>query len=204
MTHLYLIRHAEYLSSDETPDGGLSSAGHWQAERLRERLGRTREIAPDVLIASPLPRAVQTAGYLAPIFGLPVLVEGEVEEWRNVSPDGTLITDKLRAAAPDQRPFVEPYPGGEDWSAFMSRAVHALNRLTREHAGGSIVVVCHGGVIEASFVFFAGLSPFRIPPLLIDADYTSLTHWQKIPGVTLDRWRLNSFNDTAHLRAQAW
>ena len=60
MTHLYLIRHADYIYGEHdgrNRDLGLSPEGHAQAERLRERLARTREIRPDVFISSTERRA---------------------------------------------------------------------------------------------------------------------------------------------------
>ncbi|WP_198925277.1 histidine phosphatase family protein [Dictyobacter vulcani] len=57
MTHLYLIRHGEAMSAVErfVGDGGLSPLGILQAQRLRDRLAATKEIAADVLIASTFP-----------------------------------------------------------------------------------------------------------------------------------------------------
>jgi len=55
MTHLYLIRHADYVYAEHDGrkrDLGLSPEGIQQVERLRERLARTKEIRPDVFISS--------------------------------------------------------------------------------------------------------------------------------------------------------
>ena len=66
-TELYLIRHGQAFSN-VTPilagpkgDEGLTEIGVRQAEHLRDRLAATREIKPDLLIASTLPRAARTA-----------------------------------------------------------------------------------------------------------------------------------------------
>ena len=71
MTHLYLIRHGESVANVQPivagmrGDVGLTERGVAQADRLRERLAQG-EIAADVLIASTLPRARQTAEIIAP------------------------------------------------------------------------------------------------------------------------------------------
>ena len=59
MTHLYLIRHGEALGAVKRIIGNtpLSPFGITQAERLRDRLAATGEIAADVLISSTLVRA---------------------------------------------------------------------------------------------------------------------------------------------------
>jgi len=82
VTHLYLIRHAEAVSNVEPiiagmrGDTGLTAHGVAQAERLRDRLA-AGEIAADVLIASTLPRAQQTAEIIAPALGLPIIWDDE-------------------------------------------------------------------------------------------------------------------------------
>jgi broad specificity phosphatase PhoE len=68
-----------------------------------------------------------------------------------------------------------------------------------------VVVVCHGGVIEASF-FALGNLPLR-RPFDVRVENTSLTGWSYEPsdgdagnaGHRLARWRLDRFNDSAHL-----
>ena len=78
MTNLYLIRHGE-AHSNVNPviggmkgDQGLTPLGRAQAQRLRDRLMRSGEIKADVLIASDLPRAAQTAETIAPALRLPI------------------------------------------------------------------------------------------------------------------------------------
>ncbi|HEX2064408.1 MAG TPA: histidine phosphatase family protein, partial [Acidimicrobiales bacterium] len=67
VTRLALIRHGEAKAALERVVGGqrgctgLSERGRAQAEALRDRLARTGELTADVLLASTLPRAVETA-----------------------------------------------------------------------------------------------------------------------------------------------
>ncbi len=118
MTHLYLIRHGQALSAVQKTIGNteLSPLGIKQAERLRDRLAATGEIAADVLIASTMLRAKQTAEIIAPAFGLPILFDSEVEEWRDGTTEERKVEEyraKFDAASFDQKPFmhVEPSPG---------------------------------------------------------------------------------------------
>lgn len=83
MTHLYFIRHSDYLETLENgfyQDLGLSPEGIRQTERLRERLTRTGEIKADVLIASPMRRAKESAEILASTLGTPILFDQGLEE----------------------------------------------------------------------------------------------------------------------------
>src|SRR5689334_14871959 len=151
MTHLFLIRHGQYVEDDANPilNPALSPEGIAQTERLRDRLSVSGEIKADVLISSPLTRARQTADIIAPALGLPVTLDPDMEEWRTESEgvDQDAFVTGLRAAPLDQRPFYEPYPGGETAAQFFFRVGTALNRITQEHAGKTIVIVGHGGII---------------------------------------------------------
>jgi len=75
MTRLVLIRHGESVSTVERriggvrTCGGLSPLGRKQAEALATRLARTGELRPDVLVASTIRRAVETAEIIAPAVG---------------------------------------------------------------------------------------------------------------------------------------
>lgn len=205
MTHLYLIRHGDFaigLEDGRYRNQGLTPLGVRQAERLRDRLA-TGEIKADVLIASPLPRARQTAEILAPALGLPVVLDAAVEEWRNE--DGSLsqeaFMERVMATPSEQMPFARWVPGCENWLEFCIRASDALNRIVREYAGQTTVIVCHGGIIEVSFSLFFGLSGAPLQRLNVEAGHTSLTHWQKVtppPGFLSD-WLLESYNDRSHL-----
>jgi 2,3-bisphosphoglycerate-dependent phosphoglycerate mutase len=82
------------------------------------------------------------------------------------------------------------------------RVGRELDRLTTEHDGGTLVVVCHGGVIAAALTTFAEL-PLR-QPFRLHIENTSLTEWQLRPDLKgVQRWTLMRFNDAAHLAGLA-
>ncbi|HEY7358010.1 MAG TPA: histidine phosphatase family protein [Ktedonobacterales bacterium] len=206
MTHLYLIRHGDYqigLEDGKYVDQGLTPLGVSQAERLRARLA-TGEIAAEVLLASTLPRARQTAELLAPALSLPVTLDAELEEWHNE--DGSLSPEEFAARAqaiPDgQMPFFRWVPGCENWLEFSIRADTAFNRIAREYAGKTIVIVCHANIIEASLAFFLGLSGAPLQRLNVLPGHTAITHWVKEPPMPgfLSEWLLERYNDRSHLR----
>jgi probable phosphoglycerate mutase len=181
---------------------GLSPEGVAQAQRLRDRLATLRDFGADVLISSPIPRAQQTAEILAPALGVPILYDPDVQEWRNVE-GHTLRLEGFVAAmqtlAPDQRAFYHPAQDGEYWARFMFRACVTLNRITQQYAGKRIMVICHGGIIEASFHLFLNLGFLQFPPIAFDPLYTSITHWQRVTLMDAERWQLERFNDVSHL-----
>jgi probable phosphoglycerate mutase len=208
MTHLYLIRHGEAFGNVQPiiagmkGDKGLTPRGVAQAERLRDRLSQG-EIAADVLIASTLPRARQTAEIIRPALGLPIVFDDEVQELMIGEADGMTNADawaKFGTPDFDAQPLRPIAPGGESWGDFTLRVSRALTRITAEHAGKTIVVVCHGGVIDCSFIHFFHMPGLVLPPTDFHTRNTSLTHWEYVQRRGRDLWRLNSYNDAAHLR----
>lgn len=219
MTHLYLIRHGEAVCNiDPTAptagmrgDQGLTSRGIQQVERLRDRLAATGEIQADVLIASTLPRARQTAEILAPALGLPIVWDDDVQELNVGEVDG-VPWNEIEASVPDMRfePLQPFSPGGENWPRFVMRVGTTMERIVREHAGKTIVVVCHGGVIDVSFLLFAGLGGMVLPALEMHTRNTSITHWElrRRPGPWLTKgqeleplcWVLHRYSDDLHVR----
>ncbi len=185
----------------------MSPLGVKQAERLRDRLAATGEIAADVLIASTLLRAGQTAEIVAPALGLPIVFDDEVQEWRDgVSENLKKISveeykERYNSVPFDQKPFIKALPSAETWVQFMLRAATALNRIAHEHEGKTIVIVCHGGIVDCSFITFFGMSTLQFPQAYFDTHNTSITHWYK--SSIEDRppaWVLERYNDVMHLR----
>jgi 2,3-bisphosphoglycerate-dependent phosphoglycerate mutase len=210
VTQLYLIRHGQAycnvrpfgLIAGMRGDAGLTPLGRAQAERLRDRLTATGEIEADVLISSTLPRARQTAEIIAPAFALPIELDGDVQEQRVGDLDG-LPWEDVKDQLPNvwEEPFKPFGPGGENWGQFNLRVGTALNRILHAHEGKTIVVVCHGGVIDASFLVFFGMNTLTPAAAAFYTRNTSITLWERreIEGYTL-RWRLARYNDDLHTR----
>ncbi|GHO53523.1 histidine phosphatase family protein [Ktedonobacter robiniae] len=205
-TQLYLIRHGEATSQVHQflRDDGLTELGVRQAEHLRDRLIATREIQADVVIASTLPRARQTAEIIAPAFELPIIFDDEVQEMLEGEAHGLTYDEyhERYGPGPDflHQPFKPIAPGGENWPSFALRVATALERITQEHAGKSIVIVCHGGVIDNSFAYFFRYSTFAMPPAHFFTQNTSITQWREDEHNGTSFWRLIRYNDNMHVR----
>jgi probable phosphoglycerate mutase len=202
LTSIYLIRHGDY---DETVDGkpvenpSLSPKGVRQVELLRDRLARTGAIKADALISSPARRASETAQILSSALGAPVTLDADLEEWR--CDRGALRPDEFSArwqrVSDAQRPYFQWVEGGESFVELTARVQLALNRIWQEHVGKTIVLVTHGGVIQASFAYFFNLSATTIPG--ISTENTAITQWSR--SADANRWTLQRHNDHAHLQA---
>lgn len=201
---LVLIRHGDAHAGFHSPIAGprgcagLTPLGRVQAEALRDHLARSRRVEADVLLASILPRAIETATIIGPGLGMEVgnhdcdLCEvhtGEADgmDWAEYNAQhGSFDME----AEPD-RPFA---PGGESWNGFHERVRRTLGRLVREHDDRTVVAVCHAGVIMASLRLLLGIGHPDISAQL-RPDNTGLTEWEH-DG---DRWTLRSYNETVHL-----
>jgi 2,3-bisphosphoglycerate-dependent phosphoglycerate mutase len=210
VTRLYLIRHGQAfcnvrpfgLIAGMRGDAGLTPLGRTQAERLRDRLAATGEITADVLISSTLPRARETAEIVAPALGLPIIFDGEFQEQSPGDFDGR-AWEEIKDEIPNQHdePFRPFGPNGENWGQFILRVGSALNRILHQYESKTIVVVCHGGVIDASFLIFFGMNTLVPPETAFYTRNTSITRWERheIEGYSL-RWRLTGYNDDLHTR----
>ena len=154
-TRLHLIRHGEAYSniryegkvvSGMKGDKGLTPLGVTQVERLRDRLLATGELATDVVLASTLPRARQTAEILAPVWEAPIISDDDLHELRPGEADG-LLRDVARERYGKmdfrQQPYHPKSPGGETWGWLRQgrcSQVVMLALSVANHAGGGTSV----------------------------------------------------------------
>lgn len=166
MTELILIRHGETdwnreLRFQGQLDVPLNAIGQEQARRVAERLALQPVHA---LISSDLQRALQTAealarraGHAAPRteVGLREQHFGVVEGLR--VPD---IQSRYPEAWAQWVRFDEHYAfdGGECTRDFHARVLGALSALVQRHAGQTLAVVTHGGVLDMVYRSARGLS----------------------------------------------
>lgn len=205
-TNLYIIRHGEAVVNVEEIVGGaegcqgLTLRGHEQARLLGERFAGG-DIKADVLYASTFRRARETAQAAAEGLHLPINWDDELQEVRPGEADTlTYAEARERFGTEETDQVYRPWaPGSESWAMFVARVGRALNRLVHKHAGQSIVVVAHGGVIDASFFVFMGL-PLRAGSYMgFGTKHTSITQWRLDTDDQNERWLLMRYNDVAHL-----
>ncbi len=204
MTRLVLVRHGEsnvtvnrVIGGHRSCDG-LSELGRRQVDRLGARLAETGEIAADRLLSSHYERALETARSLAVALDLPVQVDpGFGEHDPGPDLDGMPFEEYVdRFGRPDWDgdPHAELFPGGETTAEFHLRVGAALSRLVRDAAGRTVVVSCHGGVIDAAF-----RQLLRAPAtgaFELHTRNASITEFVAAPS---GGWRLTRYNDAAHL-----
>jgi probable phosphomutase (TIGR03848 family) len=202
LTRILLVRHAtnDYIDAGRlagrVPGVHLNDRGRAEAQAVAERLASAPLVA---VYSSPLERAMETAGPIAELLGLPVLpVEGLVEtdcgEWT-----GALIEDlghteqwgRMQVA-----PSCARHPGGESMAEVQARMVAVIEELRVSHAGRSVAVISHCDPIRLLVAFHSGLHVDMYRRLVVDpASITELEFGSPQP-------RLVRSNDRAHLEAQ--
>ena len=170
MTRLVLIRHGESVSTVERriggvrTCGGLSPLGRKQAEALAARLARTGEIQADVLVASTMRRAVETAEIIAPALGdLPI---EQIAERRRARARPRLRRHDLRRLHRALRPArlvgrpatSSASPAGRRSPSSSTAPPPPCTGWPHDHEGETIVVACHAGVVDAGLRSFLNVS----------------------------------------------
>jgi broad specificity phosphatase PhoE len=151
---LTLVRHGESEANfagtwQGQSDSQLSERGRAQADAL---LGRFAADAFDVVIASDLSRASETARRMLGPRAERIVFdrswrEIDVGAWEGLTRTEVATRFPEQIAALAQGSLEQKVGGGESWGDLRRRVSGALERLLAEHRGRRVAVVSHGGVI---------------------------------------------------------
>jgi broad specificity phosphatase PhoE len=200
--HFVFVRHGESIGNAQArwqgqSDYELTEKGRAQARALAERW-KAERVKFDLIIASPLVRAKETAEIIAVAVGAqveydPVLLERHIGEIEG------LTTEEVRKRP--QPPYITPYDsiGGEgegDWALFL-RAGQALQKLLRRPAG-SYLIVSHGGLLNQLMHAIIGIAP-HVDPSGVRFRFDNTAFARVIYYPHQHRWAIEALNDRAHL-----
>jgi probable phosphoglycerate mutase len=201
---LFLVRHgrSDFSSNDMTLtprghqfDPPLSQVGRQQAALLAKRL-LLLDPQPTVVYCSPLRRCRETVAPYAAASGADVrfdedLVEAHIGEWENKPFEEILEDERMLTRLRNQEPIWSHAPGAEDPVSFRERIRGAVERILAEDRDGNVLVVCHGGVINA----------YLGPILGIDRDMFFLPENTSVNSVAVEgeRRSVRFLNDVVHL-----
>ena len=164
MPTLLLIRHGEndFVKKGRlpgrTPGLHLNQRGQEQAAALAETL---KKLPLRAIYASPLERAVETAGPLAQALGLeiqlrPGLQDTDVGEWQ-----GQLLKDLRKLPLWKQvqsRPSEVRFPGGESFQELHERLIGEIESLRVAHKPKDLLaLVFHCDPIKLVLAHYIGL-----------------------------------------------
>jgi broad specificity phosphatase PhoE len=145
MTTILLARHGETDWNREGrwqgwADPPLNETGREQARTLAAEL---RATPFDAVYSSDLRRASETAEIVAAPHDVPVVLDRDLRELDIGSWSG-LTRAEIAARFPDGR-----RPDGETHEQQAARVRASVLRIAREHPGGRVLVVAHGGSVRA-------------------------------------------------------
>jgi len=207
-TRLLLVRHAQ---TDWNADGRfmgqrdieLSAIGLRQAEAVGRRLARER---PQAIYTSDLKRAWQTAEQIhraiavscAPdqppaLLAEPALREMSFGAWEglNYQQITTEHPEELQAWKTDYLNYAPP--GGENALQMLERVFSAHMQIAERHPEASVILIAHGGTLQALLARLLDLPIERMWQLHISN--TGVSEVELHPAGAI----LNLFNDTCHL-----
>lgn len=201
-TRLCLVRHGETAWNAEgrvqgQTDVPLNELGHAQAHAVAAALAGERFAA---LYTSDLTRVRQTARPAAERFGLAPRADPGLRE-RHYGMFETLTYREAKERFPaDYARFRERDPefdfaGGESLSVFNARVLARVTAIAALHAGATVLVFTHGGVLEMVYRRAAGM------PLSTARDFeipNAALNWVEIGA---EHWRVQAWAERAHLEA---
>lgn len=209
---LYLVRHGQSFVNLEDWEGGfvdagLTALGEQQAQRLARWLAQyLRQV--DVLYTSTMARALQTAEIVAAALGVRAIPDDRLREYGNCFADGSPVPpEQMPIRYPHgwwgtQRPNTRISPQGESWMLFRIRVSAFLTEIVERHSIDSppdttVVVVCHGGVIEAAFDHVFNIGECR--RVEVWSHNTGIVHLEHLPESAREVWRLHAHSQVNHL-----
>lgn len=204
MSHfIFLARHGETADNARRvfqgqSGSGLNRLGKAQAARLAERMKRR---PPDVIVASDLERAAETAGFVGRACDLPVTLDRGLREV-----DVGLWTgkgyDEIKAQYPEEWAAWDAgidvrRGGGETYAELANRIDNAIaNIVAGQPDGATILLVSHGGSIKSWISKLLDVGPEGLRALAGVAN-TGLTVVERDPRK--GHHRLHTWNDVSHL-----
>lgn len=200
LTRLCVIRHGETDWNVEKriqghTDVPLNETGRAQALAMAYNAGRHRFQA---IYSSDLVRAMETARALAlredqPVTPLPHLRERNFGHFQGLTAaEAALRYPEAYAFYRDRDPRYD-FVDGESLAAFARRALDAFDWLVRHHAGQTVAVVSHSGVLDVLYRTATGRAlsaprDFAIPNCALN--------WFRFDG---HAWQLEAWGDRHHL-----
>ena len=155
---IYIARHGETEWNRlnkicGTTDIGLTDEGRKQAEHLAKKLKDTNI---SVIIASPLKRAVETAGYVSKALGVPIFTDKRLTEQNYGIYEGT--DRKGEEFLKNKHNFAYRYPEGESMMQVAYRTYGLIDEIRTKFKDRDVLLVCHGGAARVMNTYFKDMT----------------------------------------------
>ena len=206
MTQFLIVRHGETLWNRERRIQGqgnspLSPGGVRQAQAVARCLAGAGAVR---IVASDLGRTVETAQPVAAATGLRLDMDAGLRErafgiFEGLTPDEIAARHPEHHARWQTREAGFEIPGGESLNQLQARVRAALEALAASAASvpgagaGPVIIVTHGGVLDAAYRIAVGVAP-DVPRTwqLLNASINQLS-------INGSRWQVGPWGDIGHL-----
>lgn len=164
---LYVVRHGQTDWNVQNKvcgitDVELTEEGKAQAEKVADTLSGNHI---DLILSSPLKRAMQTAEIISRKCGTDLQVESRLTEQNYGIYEG--VDRANERFLQNKRQFAFRYPGGESMMQVAYRIYGLLDRLKETYSEKNILLVTHGGVCRVIKTYFEDMTNdafFRYSP----------------------------------------
>ena len=156
--HLYVARHGETLWNAENKICGrtdlpLTEEGLRQAQLLADRV---EKLSIDMILSSPMLRAMQTAEPAAKRKNLPILTDERLIEQNYGVYEG--LDRQHPGFLANKRQFAYRYPGGESMMDVAYRVYSLIKELKERYPDQNVLLVCHGDVCRLIRTYFEDMT----------------------------------------------
>ncbi len=210
--HLLLIRHGQsYVNLVDWDQGyidtGLTDLGRQQAGRVAAWLAA--RVQATALYTSTMARARETAAIVARALDLAAQPDDRLREFGNCYADGQPVPPEAMPIQyadfwGSERPYTRISAEGESWGLFRLRVGVFLDDVIARHGGddppATVVVVAHGGIVEATFDYVFNVGAHRRVEVMTHS--TAITHFEHRPESGRETWRLHAQGLPLHLLAE--
>ena len=205
--HLLLVRHGQsYVNLDDWEagyvDAGLTPLGRQQAERVGQWMAENVRI--DALYTSTMARTLETSAAITAATGIVARPDDRLREFgtlRRWQPGAAEAKPIHTRTSGHRAPHGQISGPGESWILFRVRVGTFLDDILTRHGNGdpetTVVVVCHGGVIDATFDYIFNVGAHR--RVEVWTHNTGIVHWEYAPDSGREPWRLHAHGMVHHL-----
>ena len=156
---IYLTRHGQtdwnvLRKVCGRSEAQLTDLGRQQAAEMAEKVAATNV---SLILSSPLERARDTARIVAGRTGVPVMMEPRLIEQDFGAYEGRSVEDAEYRSNRENLFF--RFPGGETTAHGLARSYTVIDRVRREYAGQSVLLVTHGCLCRAARTYFVEVPP---------------------------------------------
>lgn len=155
---LYIARHGQTIWNAQNKvcgitDVELTGKGREQAKELALKVA-DKNI--DVIISSPLNRAIETSRIVSDMNNIPIKIDERLIEQNYGIYEG--VDRKDEAFLNNKRKFAYKYPNGESMMQVSYRVYGLIDEIKCKYKNKNVLIISHGGVCRIINTYFRDMT----------------------------------------------